>query len=423
MPRRLHSRNFDKRILWTDPQHAGLIVGATLYYECFSGISGDMHLGAMVDLGVPLEYLQSELSRLSLGNEYDLVVQRDKKMGISGTKATVNIDQAAEPGHRHLPRIEKMIEAAGFNESIEDTAKKIFRVLAEAEAHVHGIGVNEVHFHEVGATDSIVDIVAAAIAIDYLKPNKIYCGPVELGSGMVKCAHGLMPVPAPATAEILKGVPTTRGRVSSEATTPTGAAILKTIVDEFSTPTSFVANTVAYGLGQKDFEIPNLLRASLGNNAVGINDFESEQNIEIEVNLDDMSPEAYEPLMAQLFRVGAKDVFLTPISMKKSRPGTKLSVLVDPELQNAILNILFSESTTLGARIHKVHKHMLKREQRKLITSFGELSVKIVTLPDGTTRWKSEHDHIARIAQESDVPYLRVKETIDAEIKSIIDNG
>ena len=148
-----------------------------------------------------------------------------------------------------------------------------------------------------------------------------------------------MPVPAPATAEILKGVPTTRGRVSSEATTPTGAAILKTIVDEFSTPTSFVANTVAYGLGQKDFEIPNLLRASIGNNAVGINDFESEQNIEIEVNLDDMSPEAYEPLMAQLFRVGAKDVFLTPISMKKSRPGTKLYVLVDPELQNAIQNI------------------------------------------------------------------------------------
>ena len=165
------------------------------------------------------------------------------------------------------------------------------------------------------------------------------------------------------------------------------------------------------------------MRASIGNNPVGINDFESEQNIEIEVNLDDMSPEAYEPLMAQLFRVGAKDVFLTPISMKKSRPGTKLSVLVDPELQNAILNILFSESTTLGARIHTVHKHMLKREQRKLNTSFGELSVKIVTLPDGTTRWKSEHDHIARIAQESDVPYLRVKETIDAEIKSIIDNG
>lgn len=400
-----------------------MIVGASLYYECFSGISGDMHLGAMVDLGVPLEHLQSRLSQLSLGNEYDLDVQLDKKMGITGTKATVNIDHDSEPGHRHLPRIEKMIEEAGFNKRIEGTAKKIFHVLAEAEAHVHGIGINEVHFHEVGATDSIVDIVAAAIAIDYLKPDKIYCGPVELGSGMVKCAHGLMPVPAPATAEILKGVPTTRGRVSSEATTPTGAAILKTIVDEFSIPSSFVVSRVAYGLGQKDFEIPNLLRASLGSNSVEIDSFDSEENIEIEINIDDMSPEAYDPLLAQLFQAGAKDVFLTPISMKKSRPGTKLSVLADPELQNTILNILFSESTTLGARLHTVHKRMLKRELRKLNTSFGELSVKIVTLPDGTTRWKSEHDHITRIAQEVDMPYLRVKEKIDAEIKSIIDNG
>lgn len=380
-------------------------------------------MGAMVDLGVPLSHFQSELARLSLGNEFDLVVEPDEKMGITGTKATVRIDQESEPGHRHLPRINQMIEDAGFNRSIEDTAKKIFHVLATAEAHVHGIGIDEVHFHEVGATDSIVDIVAAAIAIDYLKPDKIYCGPVELGSGMVKCAHGVMPVPAPATAEILRGVPTTRGRVSSEATTPTGAAILKTIVDEFSTPSSFITDSVAYGLGQKDFEVPNLLRASLGNSADKLNNLELEQNIEIEVNLDDMSPEAYEPLITQLFQTGAKDVFLTPISMKKSRPATKLSVLVEPTLQNEILNILFSESTTLGARIHPVQKHMLKREFRQITTSHGEVSVKIVTLPNGRTRWKSEHDHITRIARELDIPYLQAKEIIDAEIKSMLDNG
>ena len=395
-------------------------MSGTLVYECFSGISGDMHIGAMIDVGVPVDHFRTELARLSLGNEFDLVVEPGAKMGITGTKATVAIDTATEPGHRHLPRIHRLIEEAGLNTNVTTIAKDIFQVLAEAEAKIHGIEVDKVHFHEVGATDSIVDIVAAAIGIDYLAPDQILCGPVELGSGMVKCAHGIMPVPAPATAEILKDVPTTRGRVSSEATTPTGAAILKTVVDRFAPPRVFTAAKIGYGIGQKDFEVPNVLRTSWGRNEPSA--YETETNIEIECNIDDMNPEGFEPLMGSLFDAGAKDVFMTPISMKKSRPGTKLSILVDERDVDRVLERVFTGSTTLGVRIHPVTKHMLPREQITVETTMGPVRVKVALLPDGHKRWKSEHDDIAAIASDSGRDYLGVKAAIDAELDKHFDS-
>lgn len=242
-----------------------------LYYDCFAGISGDMNLAAMIDLGVDPDYLISELASLDISDEFELEVTKTTKMGISGTQVKVHLrdhhhhDEADthHHHHRHLSDIETIIDDSELSEAVKNTAKEIFGHVARGEAHVHGVPVEKVHFHEVGATDSIVDIVGAAICFHALGIDKVISRPVELGGGFIKCAHGLFPVPAPATAEILTNVPTTLGAVSSEATTPTGAAILKTLVDKFTESTQFTSKRIGYGIGQRDCEIPNVLRVYL----------------------------------------------------------------------------------------------------------------------------------------------------------------
>lgn len=387
--------------------------GNTLYYECFSGISGDMHLGALIDLGVPLAHLRAELDKLELRGEFELVAEPDTKMGITGTKATVRLKPDIPRPHRHLSTIREIIDRASLSPTVTDRAVGTFTALAEAEAAVHGIGIEEVHFHEVGATDAIVDIVGSAIGLDWLDVAQICAAPVELGSGMVRCAHGLMPVPAPATARLLTGVPCTYGRVDGEATTPTGAAILKHSVTKFAPPSGFVPERVGYGLGQKDFAVPNVLRATLGTSSTAL---EQESNILVECNIDDMSAEAFAPLVDTLFAAGARDVYLTPIVMKKSRPGTKVSVLVDDACLDAVTRRMFRASTTIGVRQHRVEKRMLPRQERRIATSLGEVRVKVATLPDGSSRWKSEHDDIAALAASSGEEYLSLKARIDREI-------
>ncbi|MEJ2133295.1 MAG: LarC family nickel insertion protein, partial [Gammaproteobacteria bacterium] len=273
----------------------------TLYYECFSGVSGDMNIGALVDVGVPGDFVRQELSRLELANEFSLSLAPDEKMGIGGTRASVVLNESHERATRHLADIEKLIARAGYAPAVEAKACEIFRAIGVAEAKIHGVDVDAVHFHEVGATDSIVDIVAAAICLDYLDVETVLCGTVEVGGGMVRCEHGVFPVPAPATAELLKGVPCHYGRVEEEATTPTGAAILKCTVDRFGAPGEFVANEIGYGIGYKDFDIPNVLRVSLGETpseqAVR---YESETNLLVECNIDDMSAEAFQPMVETL---------------------------------------------------------------------------------------------------------------------------
>ncbi|MGL1931490.1 MAG: nickel pincer cofactor biosynthesis protein LarC [Desulfotalea sp.] len=245
-----------------------------LYYDCFAGISGDMNLAAMIDLGVDPNYLIAELSSLSISQDFELEVYETTKNGIAGTQVNVNLHDIKQDEigghhhkhhhkHRHLADITKIIDDSKLTNSVKDTAKKIFAHVARAEAHVHGISIDKVHFHEVGAIDSIVDIVGAAICFHALNVDQVISRPVELGGGFIKCAHGLFPVPAPATAEILIDVPTTLGAVTSEATTPTGAAILKTLVDKFSTSTQFTSQRIGYGIGHRDCEIPNVLRVYL----------------------------------------------------------------------------------------------------------------------------------------------------------------
>ena len=389
-----------------------------LFYECFAGISGDMHLGALVDIGVPAEHLQRQLAKLELAEEFELRLSRAGKMGITGTRADVRLAEDAKRPARNLAAIAGIIDRAGYSAPVHAAALAMFKAIAVAEAKIHGKSIDEVHFHEVGATDSIVDIVGAAIGIHYLNATAIYCSPLEVGSGMVRCQHGLFPVPAPATAEILKGVPCQYGGVDGEATTPTGAAILKHFVTAFEAPRDFTAKTVGYGVGHKDFARPNVLRLSLGEiAATQPTQLEAETNTLVECNIDDMPGEAFEPLMAALFAKGAKDVFLTPIAMKKARPATKVSVLVDGERLDAVIGELFAASTTIGVRLHEVAKRMLPRRERTVRTSLGDVAVKIVDLPNGSQRWKSAHDDVAAIAADRGADYLTVKAKVDQEIE------
>lgn len=383
-----------------------------LFYECFAGIAGDMHLGALVDVGVPAEHLVRELNRLELADEFDLVIEPGKKMGITGTRATVRLAEGIDKPHRHLSTIKGILQRAGYPPRVEELAVSMFTTIAVAEAKIHGTTVEAIHFHEVGATDSIVDVAGAAIGIDYLDVDVAYCSPVEVGSGMVRCEHGLMPVPAPATAEILKHAPLRYGGVDGEATTPTGAAILSTVVDRFAAPRNFTASAIGYGIGQKDFAVPNAMRLTLGELRDAETALETETNIEVECNIDDMTPEAFGPLMENLFARGAVDVFLTPIVMKKSRPATKVSMLVDETRLDDVLDELFASSTTIGARMRQVTKRMLPREDRTFATTVGDVRAKIVTMPDGSRRWKPEHDDIVAIAEELGADYLTTKAVV-----------
>ena len=395
----------------------------TLLYDCFSGISGDMHIGAMLDLGVDADWLRDALAKLSIADEFRLEAVKDVRGGISGTRATVRLTGTPDH-HRHLADIEKIITEAAYPARVEDTALGIFRRLAEAEARVHAMPVEAVHFHEVGATDAIVDIVAAALCLEALGIRRAYCRTLEVGGGMVRCAHGTMPVPAPATAEILTGVPCRFDGVDQEATTPTGAAILREVVGTFQAPAGFRAERVAYGVGQKDFDIPNVLRVMLGTldaDAQGLPEgLDVETNQVIHCNIDDMPAEAFAPLMDALLAAGARDVYLTPIIMKKSRPATRVSVLCHPSDTGPLQALLFTHSTTIGVRIEEVEKRMLPREIRTVATSLGEVRVKMAILPNGARRWKLEHDDVARLARQAGKDYLSVRRQLAAEVSGLL---
>lgn len=400
-----------------------------LYFDCFSGISGDMTLGALVDAGVPENFLISELKKLHIDEEFTLSFEKTQKMGITGIKAHVELhenhhhekdsDHHHHHEHRNLHSISHIIEGSDISTRAKEWAMKIFREVAVAEAKVHGTTIDKVHFHEVGATDSIVDIVGAAIGLDFLNVDKILASKVEVGGGFVQCAHGLFPVPAPATMEILKDIPCSYGRVDSETTTPTGAAILAAMVDEFVSQPEFTVETIAYGLGFKDFKIPNVLRIMVGElESVEDNEYIHDRNLLIECNLDDMNPEDYQHIMDLLFDRGVLDVYITPIVMKKSRPAHKLSVLIEADLKEPCLAILFEQTGTFGVRISEVDKIMLKREIRSIETSYGPLDVK-VELKDGAPgKWKPEYEDLKAIAEKQNMSLRNLRLELNGEVRS-----
>jgi len=370
-----------------------------------------MNLGAMIDLGVDKSYLINELNKLNLKG-WELIVQEDQRHGITGTKVTVK-QTRHEHEHRHLSDIEKIINDSGLDNKTKELSKNIFLKIATAEASVHGISIDHVHFHEVGAVDSIIDVVGAAICYNALNVEGVHVSTVELGSGFVKCDHGKLPVPAPATIEIIKGIPVKKGGVDFEATTPTGAAILATLGTDFSSDLAVKIEKTAYGVGQKDHpDVPNLLRVSLGETITGSESGHSA--LLIECNIDDMNPEFYEYISERLFKAGASDVFFSNIIMKKSRPGIVLNVICETELADTVKNIIFTESTSLGIRTFPFRKDTLVRKFETLHTIYGDVTIKRSFYKENQVSCKPEYDQCKIIASEKGIPVKEVYNNIMA---------
>lgn len=396
-----------------------------LYYDCFAGISGDMNLGAMIDTGVPQDYLVKELEKLNVSG-YNLKIMPALKQGISGIRAHVELtgkgnhkdghthshSHEQHNEHRNLRDIKTIIEDSALNEYVKETSIAIFKEIAIAEAKIHAKSIDDIHFHEVGAIDSIVDIVGAAICIDYLKPDKIVASTVELGGGFVHCAHGVFPVPAPATAEIMKGIPVRKGTVDKETTTPTGAAILKILVDEFIDKTDLTFGKVAYGIGERDLEIPNVLRVYIGETEKNVS-AQNEEAFLVECNIDDMNPEHYDFLMDKLFNSGAQDVFFVPIIMKKSRPAVQIKVLCEASSREKVESILLKETTSLGLRYSKVQKSMLDRNIKTLETRYGPIRIKEGILSGKVIKYKPEYDDCVAAANKAKVTLQTIYKEVE----------
>jgi pyridinium-3,5-bisthiocarboxylic acid mononucleotide nickel chelatase len=380
-------------------------------YDCFSGISGDMNLGAMIDLGVDRTYLISELNKLNL-NGWELLVQKDQRHGITGTKVTVR-QTRHEHAHRHLSDIEKIINDSALDIKTRELSRKIFMKIAEAEALVHDISIDKVHFHEVGAVDSIIDIVGAAICFNALNVEGVHVSTVELGSGFVKCDHGKLPVPAPATAEIIKGIPVKTGGVDFEATTPTGAAILAALGTDFSSELPVRIEKTGYGIGHKEHhDVPNVLRVFLAETLSG--SASGHDALHLECNIDDMNPEFFEYISDRLFKAGASDVFFSNIIMKKGRPGIILNVICETELADTVKNIIFTESTSLGIRTFPFRKDTLIRKFETIQTIYGEVTVKRSYYNDKEVSCKPEYEECRKIAAIKGIPLKEIHNNIMA---------
>lgn len=380
-----------------------------LYYECYSGISGDMNLGALIDIGVPKEYLLNELTKLNLNEFFEIEIINDNKNGIYGTKVTVNeIHHQHHHSHRSFKTIKKIVEDSTLSSNVKEKSIEMFWSLANTEAKIHNKTPEEIHFHEVGAIDSIVDIVGSAICLDKLNIKTILCSKVELGGGFVKCAHGEIPVPAPATLDLLSKIPVTLGRVDAETTTPTGAVILSCNVSKFIDKPSFKIEKIAYGIGQKDFSIPNILRVYL----VDLEEkFIEEEEIVIETNIDDMNPEILAFVEEKLFAIGVKDVFTTMISTKKNRFGIKLSVLVSIDKEREATSLIFDETTAIGLRTYVVKKKFLNRKFEKVNTKYGDIPIKH-SYDAKRKKLKPEFDDCKIAALKHDIPIQKVYDEV-----------
>jgi pyridinium-3,5-bisthiocarboxylic acid mononucleotide nickel chelatase len=429
-----------------------------VYLECFSGISGDMFLGALVDAGVPPQILEETVAALKVGAQLEF--SRVVRSGISATKVDVWVDgekdkpreqnsreehghshnsqdeseHPHEPGHREfehhrhehshshqhpqthqhgrgLIQIREIISAAGISVSAKKTAIAIFAALGAAEAKIHNTAIESVHFHEVGAVDAMIDIVCAAVGAELLGVDEIICSPLNVGGGTVKCAHGTFPVPAPATVELLKNAPVYSSGVQAELVTPTGAAIVKTLASRFAVFPEMKIEKSGYGAGTRDFPgHPNVVRITIGE--VASNSLAAKTASEtitvLEANLDDLNPQVFGYVMDRLFEEGALDAFGVPVQMKKNRPGTLLTVLCKPENAGKLAQLIFTETTTLGVRRRDEVRQTLARRWEKVATAWGEVRIKIASMNGTVTNYAPEYEDCRRIAAEHHVPLKTV---------------
>ncbi len=374
-----------------------------LYFDCFSGISGDMILGALTDLGVDKIAFLREMDKLGLSREATITFREREKGGFRALGANVELF-GEEPRERTLSDINSLLNESDLSGDVKRIAKEIFLKIAAAEAKVHGKDINDVHFHEVGATDSIMDIVGAAVLLDILRPDKVMCGSLTEGTGTVECAHGTLPVPTPATAEICAkaNLPLTISEEEGEMVTPTGAAILAELVDEVGAMPPLKNIRIGYGAGEKNFVRPNLLRVFYGE----VEEAKVDAWV-LETNVDDMSGEELGFVMTKLFTEGALDVWFDAIQMKKNRPGTKLSVLCDKKDIEKMERLIFEETSTIGIRRYSVERTTLRREEKIVSTLYGDVRVKVSYVGD-SKKTAPEYDDVKKLALEKNIPFREI---------------
>jgi uncharacterized protein (TIGR00299 family) protein len=396
-----------------------------LYFDCRSGISGDMTVGALLDLGIDREAFLEQLDHLDLEGA-SIRITKKNAFGIMATDFEVVMPNSKTPRiRRTLSDIEQLIDSSGLESQVKQLSKQIFRSIAEAESKVHGVSIDEIHFHEIGAIDSIVDIVGTSICISMLKVDRIFSSPLHLGRGFVDCDHGTLPVPAPATVEILRGVPVYSTGIEGELVTPTGAAIITNLTQDFIDLPPMVVEIIGYGQGKKDYGIPNVLRVFLGRGSdteyLVLDKIEGmsighEEIILLETNIDDLSPEIYSYLLPKLLERGALDVFLTNIMMKKGRPGVMLSVLCDKECKRELEELIFTETTTLGIRYQTLQRQYLERKIVTLDSRFGPIRAKAAFKGEQRVWVKPEYEACKKIAEEHGLPLHEVYEQLRKDL-------
>ena len=422
------------------------------YFDCFSGISGDMTLGALVDVGVPSEILTDGLATLKLDAEFSLRFEKAVKHSITGTRAIVDVHPAHTDSHekkahshghghshthehshhhehgpsRHLSDIFKLLDDSDLDAEVRDTAKRVFDRLAEAEAKVHNTSKDNVHLHEVSGIDSIVDIVGSVIGLAYLEVDAVYASPLSLGRGFVRCAHGVMPVPVPGTMELLQGVPIHQTDIPKELVTPTGAALITTLSQNFGVMPQMRLDRIGYGAGTRDLEQrPNLLRLCLGEKTSDTGLKTTHHHAEtdsvniIETNVDDMSPEITGYVTTQLFEHGALDVFLAPVYMKKGRPATQITVLCPTIHRDRLIELLLTETTTFGVRLSSADRIKLRRDFVEIKTQWGTIQAKRGYLNGTLIKTVPEYEDCKRLAEQNSVPLRQVYAAALSNLNSV----
>jgi pyridinium-3,5-bisthiocarboxylic acid mononucleotide nickel chelatase len=380
----------------------------TLYFDCFAGASGNMILGGLVSLGINERELIEQIKLLDIA-DFSIEFTTVNKSGISAIHANVKVPH--ENAHRHLHTIEKIISDSGLSDNIKNRAIKIFTKLAEAEAKIHGIDVQKVHFHEVGAMDAIIDVVGSCIAFEMLGIENFACSKIHVGSGFAKMAHGKFPIPPPAVAELLKGIPIYSTEITGELCTPTGAAIISTLSTSYGEIPNLMTEKIGFGAGTRDYEnFPNVIRLMLGE--TDHRPLATNHLFLIETNLDDTTPQVLGFVMDKAFEIGALDCWFTPIQMKKNRPATMVSILCEPQNKRQLIELLYVETTTLGVRIREIERECLERKFERVTTQFGEIDVKIGLLNGKQVNAMPEYEQLKRIANEKNVPLKLLKEEV-----------
>lgn len=389
----------------------------TLYLDAFAGISGDMMLGVLVDLGAPLGLLQETALRLGL-SEASVTASRTERKGIGATKVHVRVLEREVV--RTYAHIRELIERSDLSPQAKEKSQKVFALLAKAESRIHSRNIDQVHFHELGSADTLVDVVGTVACLEHLEVEELLCSPLPMGTGMIKTSHGIYPVPAPAVTEILKDVPVYSSGIPTEIVTPTGAAIVAALASDFCLLPPMRIQAVGYGAGDRDLEIPNVLRGFLGEREVPAGGRSRERRVVLSANIDDMNPEIYPYVMEKLFEAGAEDVWLSPIQMKKSRPAVTISVLSPPSREEEIKEVIFAETKTLGIRIEEVDKEYLDREVLEVDTDFGPIRVKVARREGRPLNVAPEYEDCRRAAIRHGVPLKEVYASAEEAARDLL---